>query len=87
MQKVGMSDKEIKGTVSRQILLVFALPLVGAGCHIVAGMFMVEGLMGVLSLFDHRLLVYCALGVTALFAAVYGISYFVTARTYYKIVR
>ena len=87
MQKVGMSDKEIKGTVSRQILLVFALPLVGAGGHTVAGMFMVEGLMGVLSLFDHRLLVCCALGVTALFAAVYGISYFVTARTYYKIVR
>lgn len=87
MQKVGMSDKEIKGTVSRQILLVFALPLVGAGCHTAAGMFMVKGLMGVLSLFDYRLLAGCTLGITALFAVVYGISYLVTARTYYKIVR
>lgn len=87
MQKVGMSDKEIKGTVSRQILLVFALPLAGACCHTAAGMFMVKSLMGTLSLFDHRLLAGCTLGVTALFAAVYGISYLVTARTYYKIVR
>lgn len=87
MQKVGMSGREIKGTVSRQILLVFALPIAGAVCHTAAGMFMVESLMGALGLFNHKLLIECALGVTALFAVVYGISYVVTARTYYKIVR
>lgn len=87
MQKVGMSDKEIRGTVSRQILMVFALPLAGAVCHTMAGMFMVDDLMGVLSLFDYRLMYGSALGITVLFAVVYGISYLVTARTYYRIVR
>ena len=47
MQKVGMSDREIRGTVRRQILMVFGLPLAGAVMHTAAGMVMVKGLMGV----------------------------------------
>lgn len=87
MQKVGMSDKEIRGTVHRQILMVFGLPLVGALLHTLAGMFMVKGLMAAISMFNTELLLYCVAGVMVLFVAVYGISYLVTAKTYYKIVR
>ena len=32
MRKVGMSDAEIRGTIRRQILLVFFLPLAGRFC-------------------------------------------------------
>ena len=87
MQKVGMSDKEIKGTVHRQILLVFALPLAGAMAHTAAGMFMVDRLMAVLAFFNTRLVLTSALCISLGFALVYGISYLMTAKTYYKIVK
>ncbi len=87
MQKVGMSDREIRGTVHRQILMVFELPLAGALLHTVAGMYMVKGLMAAISLFNVKLLIWCTVSVMALFVVVYGASYLVTAKTYYKIVR
>lgn len=87
MQKVGMSDQEIRGTVRRQILTVFALPLAGAVFHTIAGMFMVKGLMGALSFFRLDLLLWSTAGVIALFGVVYGVSYRTTAKTYYGIVR
>ena len=87
MRKVGMSDGEIHDTVHRQIFMVFGLPLAGALMHTAAGMFMVKGLFAVLSLFDIRLLVGSGIGVSVLFAAVYGASYLFTAKTYYRIVK
>ncbi|MDE7404512.1 MAG: hypothetical protein K2M81_05330, partial [Lachnospiraceae bacterium] len=87
MQKVGMSDKEIKGTIRRQILLVFLLPLVGALLHTSAGMFMVDNLMAALGLFDGKLIILWTVLVSLVFIFVYGISYAMTAKTYYKIVK
>ena len=87
MQKVGMSDREIRGTVRRQILMVFGLPLAGAVMHTAAGMVMVKGLMGAVSFFRVDLLFWCTVGVIVIFMAVYGISYMMTAKTYYRIVR
>ena len=87
MQKVGMSDKEIKGTIRRQILLVFLLPLVGALLHTSAGMFMVDNLMAALGLFDGQLIILWTVLVSLVFIFVYGISYAMTAKTYYKIVK
>ena len=87
MQKVGMSDKEIKGTIHRQILLVFALPLAGAMAHTAVGMFMVDRLMAVLAFFNIRLVLTSALCISLGFALVYGASYLLTAKTYYKIVK
>ncbi|MDE7429218.1 MAG: hypothetical protein K2N00_08135, partial [Lachnospiraceae bacterium] len=87
MQKVGMSDGEIHDTVHRQIFMVFGLPLLGALMHTAAGMFMVKGLFAVLSLFDMQLIVESSIGVSVLFATVYGASYLVTAKTYYRIVK
>lgn len=86
MQKVGMSDEEIKGTVHRQILLVFALPLVGALSHTFVGMFMVEKFMVIIDFPDSKLLLACTLSVSAVFVLVYAVSYWKTARAYYRIV-
>lgn len=86
MQKVGMSDYEIRRTVHKQILLVFFLPLAGAIMHTIAGMFMVNNLMAALQMFDSGLIVTCTAGVLLVFVAVYCISYLRTARAYYKIV-
>lgn len=87
MQKVGMSDKEIRSTIHRQILLVFFLPLLGALMHTIAGMFMVNNLMAALGLFNDRLMAGCTLMVALIFVLIYGISYLRTAKTYYRIVR
>ncbi len=87
MQKVGMSGREIKSTVHRQILLVFFLPLAGALAHTAAGMFMVEELMAALQMFNGRLIGFCTVAASLIFILLYGVSYLATAKTYYKIVR
>lgn len=86
MQKVGMSGEEIRSTVHKQILFVFGLPLAGALVHTFAGMFMVKQLMVMIGFFDVRLMVECAVGVSLVFMLIYVISYWRTARTYYRIV-
>ncbi len=86
MKKVGMDGDEIRGTVHKQILLVFFLPLFGAVLHTAAGLFMVDKLFGAIYFFNTRLLVSCAAGTVLVFGAIYGLSYLYTARTYYGIV-
>lgn len=87
MQKVGMSDAEIKSTIHRQILLVFGLPVLGALMHTFAGMFMVDKLMSAISFFNTQLMIRCTAGVAVIFTVGYGISYLATARTYYRIIK
>lgn len=87
MQKVGMSDAEVKGTIRRQILLVFFLPLVGALLHTAAGLVMVNGLLAALRFFDTGLLIRSCVGVAAAVTLLYVGSYLMTARTYYRIVK
>lgn len=87
MQKVGMSDQEVRKTIKKQILLVFFIPLIGAIVHTAVGMNMVIKLMGTLNLFQPGLIVSCAAAVCGVFALLYIFCYNRTARTYYKIVK
>ncbi len=87
MQKVGMSDAEVKSTIRKQILLVFFSPLAVALLHTMAGFNMTSSLLGTIGLFDTRLIIICGLIVAGLFAILYGLSYSLTSRTYYKIVK
>nr|WP_318683463.1 FtsX-like permease family protein [uncultured Acetatifactor sp.] len=87
MQKVGMSDSEVRSTIKKQILLVFFLPLAGAFCHTAAGTNMVVKLLGALNLFEPELITLSAVGVSAVFAVLYVFCYRLTAKTYYRIVR
>lgn len=87
MQKVGMSDEEIRKTIKRQVRLVFALPLAGAVFHTVIGMNMVVVLMGAIHNYDVRTMMVCTAVVCAVFALVYGICYKRTSAAYYRIVR
>lgn len=87
MQKVGMSDSEVRGTIKKQILMVFFFPLIIAVFHTMAGFNMIAALLGALYLFDTGLIVLCGLIVAVLFAILYGLSYNITSKTYYKIVK
>lgn len=87
MQKVGMSDEEIRRTIRKQILLVFTLPLAGAILHTIVGMKMVMALMRAIGCFEIGLMIWCTVAVCALFAFVYSICYRRTSTAYYRIVR
>jgi putative ABC transport system permease protein len=87
MQKVGMSDKEVKSTITRQILMVFFLPLIIALLHTMAGFGIVTGLLGVLYLFNTKLIILSGIIVVSIFIVLYGLSYTITSKTYYKIVK
>jgi len=87
MQKVGMSDVEVKRTIKKQILQVFFIPLAGAILHTIIGMFMVLNLMAVLQFYQTSLIVTCAVSICIAFAVIYGICYNGTAKAYYKIVK
>lgn len=87
MQKVGMSDEEVRSTIKKQILLVFFLPLIGAVLHTVVGMNMVIMLMGTLNFFNIFLSIASAVCICVVFTIIYIFSYNRTAKSYYKIVR
>ncbi len=87
MQKVGMSDREVRGTIKRQILLVFFLPLVFAILHTLAGFGMVTQLLSTLNLFSKNLMINVTIIVSLGFMLLYAISYVITSKTYYKLVK
>jgi len=87
MQKVGMSDEEIRRTIKKQIRLVFALPLAGAVLHTAVGMNMVLVLMAAIGCFEVRMMVLCTAAVCLVFAILYCICYKRTSMAYYRIVR
>lgn len=87
MKKVGMSDEDIRSTIRRQILLVFGLPAAASILHTVCSMNMTVHMLYTLNLFNTAQIYVIGAAVTAVFIIFYGISYLITARTYYKIVR
>jgi len=87
MQKVGMSDREIRRTIKKQISMVFGVPLLGALAHTAVGMKMVYMLLGAIGFFEADLLACCSVGGCLIFALVYSLSYKRTSMAYYRIVR
>lgn len=86
MQQVGMSRREVGASIRGQILLVFFLPLLAAGLHILVAFPMICRILELFSLYDTRLFAICTAGTLAAFAAVYALVYGLTARTYERIV-
>jgi len=87
MQKVGMSDAEVRATIKKQILMVFFSPLLIAILHTMAGFNMISGLLSTLFLYNTKLIILCGLIVSWLFIVIYGLSYNITSKTYYRIVK
>lgn len=86
-KQVGMSDKEIRGTIKRQILMVFFIPLIMAALHTLVALYPVCNLLAVIFLFNRKLIILCTLGVICIFTIIYVISYILTSRAYYRIVK
>ena len=86
MEKIGMEAREVRKTISSQLVLQFFLPLVTAGIHTAAAFPILLKLLKILMLTNTQLFVICTLITFAVFALVYTAVYSLTAKTYYKIV-
>ena len=86
MRKIGMTDDEVKKTIRSQIMLVFFLPLVTAGIHVLFAFPILTKLMEVLLLDDNWFFAKWCIAVYAVFTLFYTLIYKLTAKTYYKIV-
>ena len=87
MEKVGISQREVKKVINSQVKSVFFLPLAVAVVHIAFAFKMITKMLALLGLTQTWLFALCVLGTIAVFSLIYFIVYSLTARAYYKIVR
>ena len=87
MQKVGLSDQEIRRTIKKQVKMVFLLPLGGALLHTAMAFKMIFLLLGGINFYEKNLLLGCALVTAFAFAIFYTLFYRKTSGTYYRIVK
>ncbi len=85
MRKVGMSRREVKASIHRQILMVFFLPLLVAVLHISVAFPMVKRLLLLFGMANTGLFAICTVAAILAFALVYLVIYIFTARSYYRI--
>lgn len=86
MEKVGMSNAEVKKSIQSQVRMVFFLPIVTAAIHVAAAFPMLRRLLVMFNLTDTRLMIECMIGTLLVFLAIYYLVFKLTSRTYYKIV-
>ena len=86
MQKVGLSRDEIKKCIHSQILMVFFLPLAVAGMHAAFAFPIISRFLRLLAMTNVKAYIICLIGSFIVFAVVYILVYFLTARRYYTIV-
>nr|WP_305139008.1 ABC transporter permease [uncultured Schaedlerella sp.] len=86
MQKVGMTETDIRRSVNSQVLTVFFLPLIMAGIHLAFAFPMVHKLLLLFSLTNLKLLLIVTVCCYLVFAVFYMMVYRITSRGYYHIV-
>ena len=86
MQQVGMSRKEVKRAINKQILLVFFLPLLMAALHMVFAFEIICNMLLVFGMVNRLLFFGCTAVTFLIFAAAYVVVYRITAHTYYRLV-
>lgn len=86
MQKVGMTEREIRKSINSQLLTVFFLPLVFAGIHLVFAFHMIKLLLLLFGLNNTFLFAEVTVICFAVFAIFYTAVYKQTSRAYLKII-
>ena len=87
MQKVGMTETEVKQTIRSQVLIVFFLPLAAAAMHVAFAFPMIRRILAAFSMTNVTLFAVCTIGTFIGFAVIYLLVYLQTSKTYYSIVR
>lgn len=86
MQKVGMTQSEIKKSVNSQVLTVFFAPLIVAGIHLAFNFPLINKTITLLGFTNSGLLMSITAVCFLVFALLYVIVYRITSRSYYSIV-
>lgn len=86
MEKVGMSNDEVKKSITSQVRMVFFLPIMLATCHLAAAFPLLRRLLAMFNLTDVKLIAICMVATLWVFAAIYYIVFRITSRAYYRIV-
>jgi putative ABC transport system permease protein len=85
LKKVGMSNKEIRSTIRRQILIVFFSPLLLALIHLCVALPMVSNLLKT-TFMDNWIIIISSSAVSvAVFVIIYGAVFLLTERVYRKL--
>lgn len=87
MQKVGMTQKEIRKSINSQVLTVFAAPLLAAGVHTGFAFPLIRRLLILFGMTNTPLLVGVTVGSFLIFALLYVLMYKLTSRSYYQLVK
>ena len=86
MEKVGMTKQEVKKSIHSQILTIFFLPLIVAGCHVAGAVQLIRRILAIFGLTNISLFVGCIIVTLVIFGFIYALVYGLTAKVYYKIV-
>lgn len=86
MEKVGMSNAEVKKSIQSQVRMVFFLPIVTAAIHVAAAFPMLRRLLVMFNFTDTQLMIECMIGTLLVFLVIYYLVFKLTSRIYYKIV-
>lgn len=86
MEKVGMSNDEVKATIRSQVRTVFFLPILMAAIHVGMAFPMIKRLLSLFGLSNTALFAGCLAGTILVFALIYLLVFLKTSKTYYKIV-
>lgn len=87
LQKVGMSHKEVKSTIRRQVLIVFFVPLVMAFIHMAFAFRVINKLLFLLNFSNTKLFLTCVILVLIVFSIFYAFVFGITSKEYYKIIK
>lgn len=86
MEKVGMSNDEVKATIRSQVRTVFFLPILMAAVHVGMAFPMIKRLLSLFGLSNTALFAGCMAGTILVFALIYLLVFLKTSKTYHKIV-
>lgn len=86
MEKVGISNDEVKATIRSQVRTVFFLPILMAAVHVGMAFPMIKRLLSLFGLSNTALFAGCMAGTILVFALIYLLVFLKTSKTYYKIV-
>lgn len=86
MEKVGMSNDEVKATIRSQVRTVFFLPILMAAIHVGMAFPMIKRLLSLFGLSNTALFTGCMAGTILVFTLIYLLVFLKTSKTYYKIV-
>ena len=86
MEKVGMSNDEVKATIRSQVRTVFFLPILMAAIHVGMAFPMIKRLLWLFGLSNTALFAGCMAGTILVFTLIYLLVFLKTSKTYYKIV-